>query len=406
MKYIILVGDGMADLPLSELNGKTPLSAAHKPGMDYIAKHGINGRVNTVPAGMVPESDTANLAIMGYDPRLYSKGRSPLEAASIGIEMKEEDTAIRANIVTLSEEEDCYEDRHMIDHSSGEISTEEADVLVKALQEKFGNEILTFHTGVSYRHCLIWKNCPSYTDFSRPHDILGKRIGDYRPQNASSQAMWELQKASYDFLNTHPLNLARAAARKRKANSVWLWSPGKKPALPAFSEMTGLKGSVVCAVDLIRGIGRCAGMDTPFVEGATGTLDTNYKGKLQAALQALQSGSDFAYIHVEAPDECGHQGDIAAKIRAIENIDRDILVPLLAHFKQTGEPYRLLITPDHPTPIYARTHSHDAVPFVLYDPSAEKDSGISCYCEQSGFDGGVYLEKGEDLIRLLTGGKV
>ncbi len=402
MKYIILVGDGMADIPLTELDGKTPLSAAHKPGMDYIASKGINGRVNTVPEGMVPESDTANLAIMGYDPRLYSKGRSPLEAASIGIRMQGDETAIRANIVTLSEQEDAYEDKHMIDHSAGEISTEEADELIKAVQAHFGNELMTFYTGVSYRHCLIWKNCPDYTDFSRPHDIIGKRIGDYRPQNASSQAMWELQRASYALLNDHPVNLARAAAGKRKANSLWLWSPGKKPSLPSFAEMTGLRASVVCAVDLIRGIGLCAGMNAPVTEGATGMLDTNYSGKLATAVRELQNGADFVYIHVEAPDECGHQGSYADKIEAIERIDRDILVPLMEHMKSIGEPYRLLLTPDHPTPVYVRTHTHDAVPFVLYDSRSEKDSGITCYCEQSGFDGGVYLDKGEELIKLLT----
>lgn len=403
MKYIILVGDGMADLPLRELNGGTPLSVAQKPGMDYIASKGVNGRVNTVPEGMVPESDTANLAIMGYDPRLYSKGRSPLEAASIGIQMQPDETAIRANIVTLSEEQECYEDKRMVDHSSGEISTEEADVLLRDLQSQFGDASRTFYTGVSYRHCLIWKDCPPFEDFTRPHDIIGKRIGDYRPQSASSRPMWELQRASYAFLNAHPVNLARANAGKRKANSLWLWSPGKKPSLPDFAEMTGLRGSVVCAVDLIKGIGLCAGLNAPAVPGATGTLDTNYRGKLEAALRELELGADFVYLHVEAPDECGHQGSYPDKIQAIERIDSEILCPMLAHFRQTGEPFRLLLLPDHPTPVYARTHTHDAVPFVLYDSTAEQESGISCYSEQSGFDGGVFLPKGEDLLRLLLG---
>lgn len=403
MKYIILVGDGMADLPLKELNGGTPLSVAHKPGMDLIASKGINGRVNTVPEGMVPESDTANLAIMGYDPRVYSKGRSPLEAASIGIQMQPDETAIRANLVTLSEEEERYEDKRMVDHSSGEISTEEADVLIRDLQAEFGDAYRTFYTGVSYRHCLIWKDCPPFTDFSRPHDIIGKRIGDYRPQNASSRPMWELQSASFNFLNEHPVNLARARAGKRKANSLWLWSPGKKPLLPDFTEQTGLRGSVVCAVDLIKGIGLCAGLHAPAVPGATGTLDTNYRGKLEAALRELEAGSDFVYLHVEAPDECGHQGSYQDKIASIERIDSEILCPLLEHFRRSGEPFRLLLLPDHPTPVYARTHTRDAVPFVLYDSTAEADSGISCYSEQSGFDGGVFLPKGEDLIRLLLG---
>ncbi len=401
MKYIILVGDGMADLPLAELGGKTPLSAAEKPAMDYIASRGLNGRVNTVPEGMVPESDTANLAIMGYDPRVYSKGRSPLEAASIGIKMQDDETAIRANVVCLSEEEALYEDKRMIDHSAGEISTEEADELIKAVQKAFGNEFRTFYTGVSYRHCLIWKNCPDFTDFSRPHDILGKRIGDHAPVNLSSRPFWELQKASYDLLNQHPVNLARAAAGKRKANSLWFWSPGKKPALPSFTEKTGLTASVVCAVDLIRGIGLCAGMNAPVTEGATGGLDTNYAGKLNTALREMENGADFVYIHVEAPDECGHQGSYPEKMEAIRRIDSQILKPLLEHFGKTGERFRLLLTPDHPTPVYVRTHTRDAVPFVLYDSHGETDSGIRTYCEQSGFDGGLYLEKGEELLNLL-----
>lgn len=403
MKYIILVGDGMADLPLKELDGGTPLSAAYKPGMNYIASKGVNGRVNTVPEGMVPESDTANLAIMGYDPRLYSKGRSPLEAASIGIRMQPDETAIRANVVTLTEEQERYEDRLMVDHSSGEITTEEAEVLIRDLQSEFGDDIRTFYTGVSYRHCLIWKDCPPFADFSRPHDIIGKRIGDYRPQSASSRPMWELQRASYDFLNGHPVNLARANAGKRKANSLWLWSPGKKPSLPDFSLLTGLRGSVVCAVDLIKGIGLCAGLNVPTVPGATGTLDTNYRGKAEAALRELEEGADFVYVHVEAPDECGHQGSYEDKIEAIQRIDREILCPLLRQLHRSGEPFRLLLLPDHPTPVYARTHTRDAVPFVLYDSDAERDSGITCYCEQSGFDGGVFLHKGEDLLRLLLG---
>lgn len=403
MKYIILVGDGMADLPLRELDGRTPLSAARKPGMDELASKGVNGRVNTVPEGMVPESDTANLAILGYDPLVYSKGRSPLEAASIGIRMQPDETAIRANVVTLTEEQADYDDRLMVDHSSGEIPTEEADVLIRDLQEKFGDDVRTFYTGVSYRHCLIWKDCPPFTDFSRPHDIIGKRIGDYRPQSASSRPMWELQRASYDFLNQHPINLARANAGKRKANSIWLWSPGKKPSLPDFTQLTGLRGSVVCAVDLIKGIGLCAGLRVPSVPGATGTLDTNYRGKMEAAVRELEAGADFLYLHVEAPDECGHQGSYPDKIEAIERIDREILCPLFAHLRKAGEPFRLLLLPDHPTPVYVRTHTHDAVPFVLYDSAAERESGISCYCEQSGFDGGVFLQKGEDLLRLLLG---
>ncbi|MBO5870578.1 MAG: cofactor-independent phosphoglycerate mutase [Clostridia bacterium] len=405
MKYIVMLGDGMADEPIASLSKKTPLEVANKPTMDYLAKHGINGMVDTVPEGMVPESDTANLAVMGYDPKIYSKGRSPLEAASIGIEMQDDETAIRANIVALGGEGD-YEDLVMLDHSSDEIPTEQAKVLIDAVQERFGNEFLKFYCGISYRHCLIWKNCPEFNDFSRPHDIIGRKIGDYLPKSESSRPMLELMKASYELLNNHPLNIERAKNGLKKANSLWFWSPGKKPSLPSFEEQTGLKGSVVCAVDLIKGIGFCAGMNVPEIEGATGTLDTNYIGKRDSAIKELENGADLVYIHVEAPDECGHQGKVNDKIEAIELIDRDILTGVVDYLKSKNEPFRVLLLPDHPTPISTRTHTRAPVPFVMYDSQNEIASGVESYCEKEAKKSGLYLDKGEKLMNMLIGGKI
>ena len=400
MKYIVMLGDGMADHKVPALGGKTPLMCAQKPNMDYIASHGEAGLVNTVPEGMVPESDTANLSVMGYDPRVYSKGRSPLEAASMGINMRGDETAIRANIVTLGGNGN-YEDLVMVDHSSGEIPTSEARVLIEALQEKFGTGYRRFYTGVSYRHCLIWRDCPGFTAFSRPHDIIGKRIGEYLPYGEEGEVFLRLMKESYEFLSEHPLNKKRVSEGKRPANSLWLWSPGKKPSLPSFYEKTGLKASVVCAVDLIKGIGFCAGMNIPEVEGATGALNTNYAGKRDAALKELQNGADLVYIHVEAPDECGHQGNPADKIKSIENIDKYILDGLMKELRARGERFRILLMPDHPTPVEVRTHTREAVPFAIYDSGAEKNSGAKVYDEDSVKISGVELPEGGDVMKLL-----
>ncbi|MBR5746730.1 MAG: cofactor-independent phosphoglycerate mutase [Clostridia bacterium] len=400
MKYIVMLGDGMADHKVPALGGKTPLMCAQKPNMDYIASHGEVGLVNTVPEGMVPESDTANLSVMGYDPRVYSKGRSPLEAASMGINMRGDETAIRANIVTLGGNGN-YEDLVMVDHSSGEIPTSEARVLIEALQEKFGTGYRRFYTGVSYRHCLIWRDCPGFTAFSRPHDIIGKRIGEYLPYGEEGEVFLRLMKESHEFLSEHPLNKKRVSEGKRPANSLWLWSPGKKPSLPSFYEKTGLKASVVCAVDLIKGIGFCAGMNIPKVEGATGALNTNYAGKRDAALKELQNGADLVYIHVEAPDECGHQGNPADKIKSIENIDKYILEGLMKELRARGERFRILLMPDHPTPVEVRTHTREAVPFAIYDSGAEKNSGAKVYDEDSVKISGVELPEGGDVMKLL-----
>ncbi len=400
MKYIVMLGDGMADNPIAVLNKKTPLEAANKPIMDYLAAHGINGMVDTVPEGMVPESDTANLAVMGYDPRVYSKGRSPLEAASMGIKMEDDETAIRANIVALGGNGD-YEDLIMLDHSSDEIPTEHARILIDAVQERFGNDFMKFYCGISYRHCLIWKDCPDFNDFSRPHDIIGRRIGEYLPKSEESRPMYELMKASYEFLNNHPLNIEREKNGLKRANSLWLWSPGKKPSLPDFNEKTGLKGSVVCAVDLIKGIGACAGMNVPYVEGATGAVETNFEGKRDVAIKELENGADFVYIHVEAPDECGHQGKAEEKVKSIEKIDNLILDGLFKYLKEKSEPFRVLLLPDHPTPVSERTHTRAPVPFVIYDSENEYDSGIECYSEKTANATGLYLDKGEKLMELL-----
>lgn len=399
-----MLGDGMADNPIAVLGKKTPLQVANKPVMDYLASRGINGMVDTVPEGMVPESDTANLAVMGYDPRVYSKGRSPLEAASMGIEMQDDETAIRANIVSLGGNGE-YEDLIMLDHSSDEIPTEHARILIDAVQERFGNDFMKFYCGISYRHCLIWKNCPEFNDFSRPHDIIGRRIGNYLPKSETSRPMYELMKESYEFLNNHPLNIEREKNGLKRANSLWLWSPGKKPSLPDFYEKTGLKASVVCAVDLIKGIGACAGMNVPFVEGATGAVETNFEGKRDMAIRELENGADFVYIHVEAPDECGHQGKVEEKVKSIEKIDDLILKGLFEYLKEKGERFRILLLPDHPTPISERTHTRAPVPFVVYDSENEIDSGIDCYCENTSASTGLYLDKGEKLMDILIGDK-
>ena len=406
MKYLVMLGDGMADRKIKSLNNCTPLEAAYKPRMDFIAKNGFNGTARTVPEDMVPESDTANLAILGYDPKIYSKGRSPLEAASIGIEMTPSQYAFRCNVVTLSSA-DNYFDRTMLDHSAGEISTEEADILVKALEEKLGNEFRRFYTGVSYRHCLIWDNPPGYDlneriyDFSRPHDIIGRKIGEYLPSGKVGDEYCKLFVQSVDILENHPVNVERRRAGKNVANSLWLWSPGKKPQLSSFKDKFGLSGTVISAVDLIKGIGLCAGMDSIDVEGATGNYKTNYKGKADAAIGAFKNGSDFVYIHVEGPDECGHTADVANKVKSIEDIDSKILSPVMEYLDSTGERYKVLLMPDHPTPCEIRTHSHENVPFAIYDSKNHLSQGIETYNEFNAEKTNFFLPEGHKLLEDL-----
>ena len=397
MKYLVLLCDGMADYKIAELGNHTPMEVAKKPMMDKLAKTSLCGTVSNVPEGMVPESDTANIAVMSYDPKIYSKGRSPLEAVSMGLQLRPDDTAYRCNVVTISEDEANYDDKIMIDHSADEITTDEASELIKAMEEHFGTDARHFYTGVSYRHCMIWNNTPSEYNFMRPHDILGKCIKDYLPQGEAGRPFYELMKASYDVLNHHPINEARRARGLRPANSIWLWSPGKKPALPNFYEKWGLRGAVISAVDLIKGIGICAGMKSIDVEGATGNVHTNWSGKADAAIEAFENDYDFVYIHVEAPDECGHRAEIDNKVLSIEKIDELILKPVYDYLVSTGEDFRIMVLPDHPTPIVMRTHSIDPVPFIIYS-SDQKHDGVDSFTEDSCAAKNFYIEHGYNLL--------
>ena len=401
MKYLVLIPDGMADEPILSLDNKTPMSYAKKPTMDALAKRSIVGTVSNVPDGMVPESDTANMAILSFDPKIYSKGRSPLEAVSMGIEMQPDETAYRCNVVTLSEGEENYDDKIIIDHSADEITTEEADELIAALEAEFGDDRRKFYTGVSYRHCLIIKNGNDKYNFMRPHDILGKRIGDYLPKESDGgKEFYELMKKSYDILNHHPVNEARRARGLKPANSAWFWSPGKKPQLPSFSEKWGIRGAVISAVDLIKGIGICAGMTSIDVEGATGNVHTNYKGKADAAIKAFSDGYDLVYVHVEGPDECGHRAETENKVLSIELIDQKILKPVYEYLESTGEDFKIMVLPDHPTPIKIRTHSMDPVPFMIYSSNEEK-CGVDTFNESTAQSKQYYIPKGHDLLELM-----
>ena len=403
MKYLVLIPDGMADEAIKELGDMTPMQKATKPNMDKLAAMSLVGTVSNVPDGMVPESDTANMAILSFDPKVYSKGRSPLEAVSMGIEMKSDETAYRCNVVTLSEEEEEYEDRIILDHSADEITTEEADKLIKSLEESLGNELRKFYTGVSYRHCLIWKNGNDKYNFMRPHDILGKRIGEYLPKvSDGGEEFLELMKKSYDILKDHPVNVARKARGLKPANSAWLWSPGKKPQLPSFKEKWGLNASVISAVDLIKGIGLCAEMSSIDVEGATGNVHTNYKGKADAAIKAFSDGADYVYIHVEGPDECGHRAETENKVKAIELIDEKILGPVWNYLENCGEPFKIMVLPDHPTPVRLRTHTINPVPFFIYSSEEAKASGITAFDESSAKACDNYIPNGYTLMDILV----
>lgn len=367
MKYIVVLGDGMADEPIAELGGKTPMEAACTPVMDELAGKGSLGTVQNVPQGMAPGSDVANLSVLGYDPAENYSGRSPLEALSVGVAMEDNDVIFRSNIVTLTEEEP-YEEKTILDHSSGEISTADADVLMETIREKFNNDTFQFYTGTSYRHILVWKN-GRVAKLEPPHDHLGSVIGPYLPQEA---VLRKMMQESFPILNGHPLNLQRAAAGKNKANSLWFWGAGTKPRVQNFREKTGLKGAMISAVDLLKGIAVGAGMQVCQVEGATGSIDTNFEGKAQAAIDALlKDGCDFAYIHVEAPDEMGHQGKVQEKVKSIEYLDSRLIAPVKQAMEEAGEDFRMLILPDHPTPIRIRTHTGDPVPYLLYDSTRQ-----------------------------------
>ena len=393
MKYIVVLGDGMAGEPLAALGGKTTLDAACTPRMDALASMGEMGLAKMVPDGMKPGSDVANLGVMGYDPKACYSGRSPLEALSVGVEMEPTDVVFRCNLVTLSEE-GAYEEKTIIDHSSGEISTEDANVLMDAVREAFNSENIQFYTGTSYRHITIWKE-GTVLDFEPPHDHLGEAAGAYLPKEPIFRRMME---QSFDILNNHPLNLERAAQGKNKANSLWFWGAGTKPSLENFGEKTGLRGSMISAVDLLKGIAVGAGMKVIHVEGANGSLHTNYEGKATAAVKALlEDDQDFVYIHVEAPDEMGHQGSMENKIKAIEYLDGRVIAPIQDAMDQSGEDYRLLVLPDHPTPICIRTHTAQPVPYVLYD-SRYPEKKRARYTEAEAAATGMEISKGHQLM--------
>lgn len=369
MKYVVILGDGMADEPIARLDGKTPLEYADTPAMDELARVSEIGMVRTIPEGMSPGSDTANLSVMGYDPKIYYTGRSPLEALSIGVDMKTDDVAIRCNLVTLSEE-GAYGEKTIIDHSSDEISTEDAGVLLDAVRRELENDTYRFYLGTSYRHCLIWAK-GSVVELTPPHDVLGQVIGDYLPQDA---ILRQMQERSYEILSRHPLNLERKRQGKNPANSIWFWGAGTRPDLSSFYEKYHKRGVMISAVDLLKGIAVGAGMDNISVEGANGGLHTNYEGKARAAVKALRlDGYDFAYIHVEAPDEMGHQGSVERKIQAIENLDQRVIRLVKEGLDEANVPYRMLVLPDHPTPIRVRTHTADPVPYLLYDSSRKEE---------------------------------
>lgn len=394
MKYVLILGDGMADEPLEELGGRTPLAYANTPAMDELASMSEIGMVKTVPEGMNPGSDTANLSVLGYDPKVYYSGRSPLEALNIGVDMKDGDVAIRANIVTVSEEEENYEDKRILDHSSDEISTEDAAVLLEAVKKELQNEIFQFYVGTSYRHCLIWQN-GEVEELTPPHDVLGREIAPYLP---ADRMLYEMMEKSYEILKDHPINKERRKNGLNPANCCWFWGAGTRPALPSFQEKTGKKGIMISAVDLLKGIAVGAGMDVAQVEGATGGLHTNYEGKTQAAVDALiKDGYDFAYIHIEAPDEMGHQGSVEKKLQAIEYLDARVVGPLTEALDRSGEAYRLLVMPDHPTPIRIRTHTAESVPYLLYDSTSPQKNDWN-YNEAEAILSGNFIPEGYKLM--------
>ncbi len=397
MKYVIVLGDGMADWPIEKLGGKTPIEYANTPCLDHISKESVIGLVNTIPEGMKPGSDTANLSVMGYDPKKYYSGRSPLEALSIGVPMKDTDIALRCNIVTISEEEDVFEEKTIIDHSSGEISTEECAILLNAVKKELETEAYKFYVGTSYRHCLIWDN-GSILDLVQPHDVLTQKIGQHLPEDA---VLKNMMKKSYEILKNHPINVERKNRGENPANCCWFWGAGTKPLLTNFQEKTGKKGYMISAVDLLKGIAVGAGMEYATVDGANGGLHTNYEGKVEAALEALLTKDyDFTYVHIEAPDEMGHQGSAEKKVTAIEYLDQRVIEPLFEKLKAANVDFRMLILPDHPTPVAKRTHTSEPVPFLLYDSTNPVQSQYD-YSENHAKESGLVIEKGHELIDFL-----
>ncbi|MBQ3596472.1 MAG: cofactor-independent phosphoglycerate mutase [Clostridia bacterium] len=400
MKYVVILGDGMADYPNQTLGGKTPLELAKKPNIDNLAKLGKVGLCKTVPEGMKPGSDVANLSVLGYDVKSCYTGRSPLEAASIGIELKETFVTARANLVTLTNEPN-FEDKTMVDYSAGEISTDEAKVLIDYLAEHLNTQKFKFYAGISYRHCLVIDNGVIAGDLTPPHDITGKPIKDHLPTSEVGKEYLELMKKSVELLKDHPINLERIKQGKNPASSLWFWGEGTKPSLDNYKEKYGVDGAIISAVDLLKGIGKLSGLQVIEVQGATGNYDTNFTGKARACIDALNSGKDFVYIHMEAPDECGHHGDSEHKIYSIEQIDQKVVGPVLSALEKSGEPFKILVCPDHPTPLSLKTHVSDPVPFILYDSRKKVGNGATAYTEQQAQNTNLYYDDGISLVKAF-----
>lgn len=401
MKYVVVLCDGMADYPVPALGGKTPMMVAKKPHMDALAAKAEVGLVRTVAPGLKPGSDVANMSVLGFDPHRFYTGRSPLEAASIGIDMKDSDVSLRTNLVTLSDKGEPFADKVIEDYCADDISTEEARQLMEAVQAAFGGGEYDFYTGVSYRHCLIWHGgTTELGNMTPPHDITGKVIGPHLSTAETAKPLLEMMEKSFDLLKDHPVNKARVAAGRRPANCIWLWGEGKRPALQPFEALYGMKGGMVSAVDLLKGIANCAGMEVAEVPGATGYIDTNFEGKAQAALDLL-TRNDLVYVHFEAPDECGHRNEPENKVKAIEMIDSRVL-PILEEGLAQYDDYKILLLPDHPTPIVTRTHASDPVPYLLYQKSAPK-AGVDTINEETAKATGIYMENGPAMMPHFLG---
>lgn len=402
MKYVVVLGDGMADYPIPELGNLTPLQFARTPNLDYLAANAEIGMVKTVPDGMPPGSDVANLSVMGYDPRRYYTGRSPLEAVAMGVELNQTDVAFRCNLVTLSDDPN-YREKIMVDYSSDEISSEESAELIQEVRARLENPELRFYAGVSYRHLLVWKNGAVDVELTPPHDISDRRVTEYLPRGPRSEVLLDLMVESNRFLPTHPVNQARIRQGLRPATSLWFWGQGKKPALNSFYEKYGLKGSVIAAVDLTKGLGLCAGLESVKVPGATGNITTDFRGKARAALEELERGQDFVYIHIEAPDEAGHRGELDTKVKAIEEIDEKVIGELLRGLEHF-EDYRLMVLPDHPTPLSVRTHTAEEIPFLIYRKSQCLENQGRSYDEESARRSGLRFERGHKLMDYFIKG--
>ncbi|NLK73354.1 MAG: cofactor-independent phosphoglycerate mutase [Clostridiales bacterium] len=396
MKYVLVLADGMADEKVPSLGDKTPLQYANLPTINSLAQRGEIGKVKTIPDGMSPGSDTANLSVMGYDPKVYHTGRSPLEAVSMGIDLADTDVTFRCNLVTLSED-DFYDEKVMLDNSAGEISSEEAAILIRYINEQLGSADISFYPGVSYRHAVVWKNGSEGFKLIPPHDILDRKITDYLPKEKEIDWVLSMMRKSYELLKDHPVNISRKEKGLKPANSIWIWGEGRKPRLDSFKNKYHLEGAVISAVDLVKGIGICAGLESIDVPGATGNIHTNFDGKAMAGIDALKRGKDYVYLHVEAPDECSHQGDCSGKIRSMEIIDEKIVKPIYDYLSSQGEPFKILILPDHPTPIAIKTHTSDPVPFVLYDSTKEIYNKDNAFDEIAAEKSGMFFDAGYKL---------